>query len=77
MSRGHTSAEEHWQELLAFVADKRIVGIAPSDDDADFDLIFEDGTRLELYALIKPDEEGEEQPFIGWVLSENKEDNLD
>ncbi len=66
------SGEERWQELLALVADKRIVGIAPSDDDADFDLIFDDGTRLELYALTKPDEEGEEQPFIGWVLSENK-----
>jgi len=66
MSRGHTSAEERWQELLAFVADKRIVRIAPSYDDADFDLIFEDRTRLELYALTKPgDEDGEEQPFIG------------
>jgi hypothetical protein len=32
MSRGHTSAEERWQELLVFVAGKRIVGIAPSDD---------------------------------------------
>jgi hypothetical protein len=55
---------------LVFVAGKRIVGIAPSDDDADFDSIFADGTRLELYALTKPGEEGEERPFIGWVLSE-------
>ncbi len=74
MSRGHTSAEEPWQELLAFVADKLIVGIAPSDGDADFDLIFDDGTRLELYALTKPGEEGEAQPFIGWVLSEDGEE---
>lgn len=73
MSREHASAEENWQELLVFVAGKRIVGIAPSDDDADFDLIFDDGTRLELYALTKPSEEGEEQPFIGWVLSEDEE----
>lgn len=70
MSQEHTSAEERWQELLVFVAGKPIVGIAPSDDDADFDLIFDDGTRLELYALIKAGEEGEAQPFIGWVLSE-------
>jgi len=74
MSRGHTSAEEHWQELLVFVAGKRIVGIASSDDDADFDLIFDDGTRLELYALSETDEEGEEMPFIGWVLGEDKGD---
>lgn len=52
--------EERWQELLTSVTGKRIVGIAPSDDDADFDLIFDDGTRLELYALVGTDEEGEE-----------------
>jgi hypothetical protein len=76
MSQGHTSAEEHWQELLVFVAGKRIVGIAPSDDDADFDLIFDDGTRLELYAPTKPsEEEGEEQPFISWVVSEDGEES--
>lgn len=74
MSRGHTSAEEHRQELLVFAAGKRIVGIASSDDDADFDLIFDDGTRLELYALSETDEEGEEKPFIGWVLGEDKGD---
>jgi len=74
---GHTSpsaAEQRWQELLVFVAGKRIVGIASSDDGADFDLIFDDGTRLELYALSETDEEGEEKPFMGWVLGEDKGD---
>lgn len=62
-----------WQDLLDFVAGKVIVGLAVSDDGTDFDLIFEDGSRLELYALEDEDEAGNPFPFIGWALMESEE----
>jgi len=61
--------------LLDFVAGKVIVGIAVSDDEADFDLIFEDGSRLELYALEGEDEMGNPLPYIGWGLTESGEES--
>jgi len=57
---------------LDFVADKWIVGIAPSEDDTDFDLMFEDRTRVELYPLTKTNEEARREPFITLLLSERR-----
>ena len=68
---------DRWQELLAFVQGKRIVGVAIADDEADFDLIFEDGSRLELYALEEVDEDGNRYPFIGWALDEGDESEVE
>jgi hypothetical protein len=60
--------QNDWQELLDFIEGKKIVGIAVSDDEADFDLIFEDGSRLELYAVIDEDEDGIPESYIAWEL---------
>jgi hypothetical protein len=61
---------KEWEELLDFVQGKQIVGVAVSDDEADFDLIFEDGSRLELYAMMAEDEDGVAGAYIDWALTE-------
>lgn len=67
--------DNDWQDLLDFVAGKVIVGIAVSDDEADFDLVFEDGSRLELYALEGEDEAGNPFPYISWGLTESGDED--
>jgi hypothetical protein len=61
---------KEWEELLDFVQGKQIVGVAVSDDEADFDLIFEDGSRLELYAMMAEDDDGVAGAYIDWALTE-------
>jgi hypothetical protein len=60
--------QNDWQELLDFIEGKQIVGLAVSDDEADFDLIFEDGSRLELYAVMDEDEDSVPEAYIAWEL---------
>jgi hypothetical protein len=66
-----------WQELLDFVQGKQIIGIAVSDDEADFDLIFDDDSRLELYAMMGEDEDGVPAAYIAWALAEAEEEDED
>ncbi len=43
--------EEGAQLLLAFLQDKTIVGLRYEEESGGIDLIFEDGSELELYCL--------------------------
>ena len=53
-----------WQELVPAVSGKRVVGIESTRGGIGFDLIFDDGTRLMLFATQRTDEKGEEHPVI-------------
>lgn len=64
-------------ELLEFVAGKRIVEIVHNNrsamneygihDDNAFDLVFDDGTSLELYVIDNK---------LGWVIVDTPSENL-
>jgi hypothetical protein len=66
--------QNDWQEFLDFVQGKQIVGVAVSDDEADFDLIFDDDSRLEMYAMMAEDEDGLPVAYISWALTEAGEE---
>ena len=53
-----------WHELVPVVSDRRIVDIESTRGGLGFDLIFDDGSRLMLFAMKRPDEKGREQPVI-------------
>jgi hypothetical protein len=53
-----------WQELVPIVSGKQVVGIESTRGGVGFDLIFDDGTRLMLFATQRTDEKGREQPVI-------------
>jgi len=53
-----------WQELTPVVSGKRIVDIESTWRGLGFDLVFDDGSRLMLFATKRPDEKGSEQPVI-------------
>ncbi len=60
---------ERWREFREFIVGKRIVDVIPDEDGTYLDLIFEDETQVKLRALAWTNEEGEEQPFIDWILT--------
>ena len=53
-----------WQELVPLVSGRRIVDLESSRGGLGFDLVFDDGSRLMLFAIRRPDEKGGEQPVI-------------
>jgi hypothetical protein len=56
--------EMPWQALVPVVAGKRIVDLESTQSGIGFDLVFDDGSRLMLFATRRPDEKGSEQPVI-------------
>jgi len=58
--------EMPWQELVPLVSGKRIVGLESSQVGASFDLIFDDGSRLMLFAMKQLDDNGSEQRIISY-----------
>jgi hypothetical protein len=53
-----------WQELVPVVSGRRIVDLQSTRRGLGFDLVFDDGSRLMLFATKRPDEKGGEQPVI-------------
>ena len=53
-----------WQELVPLVSGRRIVDLESSRGGLGCDLVFDDGSRLMLFAIRRPDEKGGEQPVI-------------
>ncbi len=77
MNGEEVTNDNDWQDLLDFVQGKQIVGVAVSDDEADFDLIFDDGSRLELYAMQVEDDDGVPEAYIDWATVEAGEADED
>jgi len=53
-----------WQELVPVVSGRQIVDIESTRGGLGFDLVFDDGSRLMLFATKRPDEKDWEQPVI-------------
>lgn len=53
-----------WQELVPVVFGRRIIDIESTRGGLGFDLVFDDGSRLMLFATKRSDEKGSEQPVI-------------
>ncbi len=53
-----------WQELVPVVSGRRIIDIESTRGGLGFDLVFDDGSRLMLFATKRSDEKGSEQPVI-------------
>lgn len=53
-----------WQQLVPLVSGRRIVDIESTRGGIGFALIFDDGSRLMLFATKRPDENGSQQPVI-------------
>ena len=53
-----------WQELVPVVSGRQIVDIESTRGGLGFELIFDNGSRLMLFATKRSDEEGREQPVI-------------
>lgn len=65
------------QELWDFVNGKTVVGLdiwGDEDETSGIDLTFNDGSRLELYAL--PDGENEGNAVMAWALVSGQEVDL-
>ncbi len=57
--------EVPWQELLPAISGKRVVDIESTQGGAGLDLVFDDGSRLMLFAAKRIDEETGTQSIIG------------
>lgn len=53
-----------WRELVPIVSGKQVVDIESTQGGLGFDLIFDDGSRLMLFAVKRSDERGSQQPVI-------------
>jgi hypothetical protein len=53
-----------WQELVPVVSGRRIISIESTRGGLGFDLVFDDGSRLMLFATKRLDGKGSEQPVI-------------
>jgi len=53
-----------WRELVPIVSGKRVVDIESTQGGLGFDLVFDDGSRLMLFATERSDERGSPQPVI-------------